>query len=109
MNFETNHPLLHNEIDNLSDGEFQLLQNYIAMQAQKRNQKVDIPGEIETDIYYISSLVDGICFILEDVCDYFATPKDDLKLLDFDRNGRKIDVVQNVIWNIKSTLSEWVD
>lgn len=109
MIFERNHPLLHNEVDKMSDGEFQLLQNYIATQAQKRNQKTEIPGEIETDIYYMSTLIDGVCFILEDVCDYFATRKDDLKLHDFDRNGRKIDDIQDVIWNIKSTLSKWVE
>lgn len=109
MNIVTNHPLIYNEVEKMSDGEFQLLQNYISTQAQKRNQKVEIPVEIETDIYYISSLIGGICFILEDVCDYFAIRKDDLKLHDFDRNGRKVYVVRDVIWNIKSTLSKWVD
>ena len=109
MKFVTNHPLIHNEVEKMSDEEFQLLQNYIATQAQKRNQKVEIPVDTEIDMYYISSLIGGICFILEDVCDYFATKKDDLKLHDFDRNGRKVDVVQDVIWNIKSTLSKWVN
>lgn len=108
MSFETNHPLIDKEIKNLPDNEFRLLQNYIAMQAAKRKLSEHTPLDLGVDLNYINSLAEGIGFILEDVCDYFATEKDSLKLIDFDRNGRKIDIVQDVIWNIRSSLSKWV-
>lgn len=108
MNFETKHPLIDKEIKNLSDNEFRLLQNYIDTQAEKRNLSEHTPFDLGVDLNYVISLAEGIGFILEDVCDYFATDKDSLKLIDFDRNGRKVDIVQDVIWNIRSSLSKWV-
>ena len=92
MNFEAKHPLIDKEIQALSDNEFRLFQNYIDMQAKKRK----LSEHMSLDL--------GV-----DVCDYFATDKDSLKLIDFDRNGRKIDIVQDVIWNIRSSLSKWVN
>lgn len=109
MNFETKHPLIDKEIQALSDNEFRLFQNYIDMQAKKRKLSEHMSLDLGVDLNYINSLAEGIGFILEDVCDYFATDKDSLKLIDFDRNGRKIDIVQDVIWNIRSSLSKWVN
>ena len=109
MNFEAKHPLIDKEIQALSDNEFRLFQNYIDMQAKKRKLSEHMSLDLGVDLNYINSLAEGIGFILEDVCDYFATDKDSLKLIDFDRNGRKIDIVQDVIWNIRSSLSKWVN